>query len=340
MNHIIDKRDYSLQKLNTFGIDARCRRYVDCWGAEAVQRFLAERTADDEPMLIIGGGSNLLLTHDWPGTVVRAGIDHFEIRRHDGVADVIVGAGVPWDTLVEICVPNKVYGLECLSLIPGDVGAAAVQNIGAYGSEAKDYIHKIEAIEIATGKSVEIDAADCHYAYRSSRFKGEWKGRYIITYVHFRLSLAFTPNLGYGNIRQALDEAGIAEPTAQELRDTVVRIRREKLPDPALVGSAGSFFMNPIVPREKYDEIAARYERVPHYDIDEANVKIPAGWMIEQCGWKGKRVGNAGVWPRQALVLVNYGGATGKEIVDLSDNIRNDVREKFGVEIKPEVNIV
>lgn len=335
-----DTRDRSLLPFNTFGIDVRCRRCVYCWNTSDVQELIRTRTTEDDPLLVIGSGSNLLLTGDYPATVAVIGIDELECKRHQDHIDVRVGAGVLWDGLLQIAIDHEWYGPECLALIPGKVGSAAVQNIGAYGYEAKDFITKVEAVETATGDEVEIDPADCQYSYRHSRFKDEWKGRYIITHVHFRFDTQFHTQIRYAGVHRALDEAGIAEPTPQQLRDTVIAIRQAKLPDPEKIGNAGSFFMNPIVPRAKYDDIAAQWPDVPHYDLTDGRVKIPAGWMIEQCGWKGRSLGRAGVYDKQALVLVNLGGATGKEIVALSDAIRHDVREKFGVEIFPEVNIV
>ena len=234
--------------------------------------------------------------------------------------------------------------MENLSLIPGEVGASAVQNIGAYGAEAKDVIESIEAVEIATGKVVTISAADCNYAYRQSIFKHEWKNKYLITHVTYRLSSTFTPHLDYGNIRTELEKKGIATPTAQQLRDTIIEIRNEKLPDPKVEGNAGSFFMNPIVDKEKYQELAARYDKMPHYVVEDTNgevaYKIPAGWMIDQCGWKGRTLGKAGVHAKQALVLVNRGGATGADITHLMKTIQDDVKRTFGIELHPEVNII
>ena len=234
--------------------------------------------------------------------------------------------------------------MENLSLIPGEVGASAVQNIGAYGAEAKDVIESIEAVEIATGKVVTISAADCNYAYRQSIFKHEWKNKYLITHVTYRLSSTFTPHLDYGNIRAELEKKGIVTPTAQQLRDTIIEIRNEKLPDPKVEGNAGSFFMNPIVDKEKFQELAARYEKMPHYVVEDTNgevaYKIPAGWMIDQCGWKGKTLGKAGVHAKQALVLVNRGGATGADITHLMKTIQDDVKRSFGIELHPEVNII
>jgi UDP-N-acetylmuramate dehydrogenase len=245
-----------------------------------------------------------------------------------------------FDDVVAYSITQGLYGAENLSLIPGDVGASAVQNIGAYGAEAKDLIRSICAVEIATGNVCVVENAECEYGYRQSRFKHDWKNQYLILSVDYQFSETFEPRLDYGNIRSELEKNGIANPSAQELRDTIIRIREAKLPDPKVLGNAGSFFMNPIVARSKYNELAAQYEGMPHYDVDADSVKIPAGWMIDQCGWKGKSLGRAGVHDKQALVLVNRGGATGQEVVALCETIQKDVRQKFGVDIHPEVNII
>ena len=289
------------------------------------------------PYIIIGGGSNLLLTRDFEGIVVRSAIKghYFE----DGYR-MVCGSGETFDDMVATSIEAGYYGLENLSLIPGDVGASAVQNIGAYGVEAKDLILCVWAIEIATGKPCMWGNEECEYGYRQSRFKHDWKNRYLITRVTYGLSRTFEPHLDYGNIRAELERKGITEPTAQQLRQTIIDIRNAKLPDPKVTGNAGSFFMNPVVSREKYEELAAQFADMPHYKVDEQHEKIPAGWMIDQCGWKGRTMGRAGVHPKQALVLVNLGGATGSEIVALCNAIRQDVKVKFGIDIHPEVNII
>jgi len=230
--------------------------------------------------------------------------------------------------------------MENLSLIPGDVGASAVQNIGAYGVEAKDLILCVWMVEIPTGKTWMLGNEECEYGYRQSRFKKDWKNRFLITRVTYGLSKTFRPHLDYGNIRAELERKGISSPTAQQLRETIIEIRNAKLPDPKVEGNAGSFFMNPIVTKVRYEKLAAQYPDMPHYKVDSRHVKIPAGWMIDQCGWKGKSLGRAGVHSKQALVLVNRGGATGEEIVTLCEAIRKDVKEKFGIDIYPEVNII
>ena len=340
-----DFRNYSLKEHNTFGIDAKCRRFIefeDDDEAVEVTKILRESAT---PYIIIGGGSNLLLTKDFDGIVVRSGIKgHYFEESGDGSQETVVrmtcGSGEVWDDMVATSIKAGYYGMENLSLIPGDVGASAVQNIGAYGVEAKDLIVSVEAVEIATGQVVTISGKDCGYGYRQSKFKQEWKNRYLITHVTYQLSTSFQPHLDYGNIRQELEKKGITEPTAQQVRDIIIDIRNAKLPDPKVMGNAGSFFMNPIVTRQKYEHLAAQYPMMPHYEVDGSYEKIPAGWMIEQCGWKGKSLGRAGVHDKQALVLVNRGGATGAEIVALCDAIRKDVKTKFDIDIHPEVNIV
>ncbi len=332
-----DIRDYSLKEHNTFGIEAKCSRFLefeDDQEALEVARILRE---SKQPYIIIGGGSNLLLTRDFGGIVVRSAIKgHY---YEDGYR-MVCGSGETWDDMVATSIEAGYYGMENLSLIPGDVGASAVQNIGAYGVEAKDLILCVWAIEIATGKPCMWGNEECEYGYRQSRFKHDWKDKYLITRVTYGLSRTFTPHLDYGNIRQELERLGISNPTAQQLRQTIIDIRNAKLPDPKVTGNAGSFFMNPVVAKAKYEQLAALYPDMPHYPVDAEHEKIPAGWMIDQCGWKGKSLGRAGVHPKQALVLVNLGGATGQEVVELCNTIRHDVLQKFGIEIHPEVNIV
>ena len=331
-----DLRDYSLLAHNTFGIDARCSRFLEYETAVEAQQVANILRETSIPYIIIGGGSNLLLTRDFPGIVVHSAVKGWDIAG----CRMACGSGETWDDIVAISLQNGLYGAENLSLIPGDVGASAVQNIGAYGAEAKDFIREVHAIEIATGRLCVIDREDCQYGYRQSRFKQEWKNRFLITMVVYEFSDSFQPRLDYGNIRSELERRGIVEPTPQQLRQVIIDIRNVKLPDPKVQGNAGSFFMNPVVSRQKYEELAAQYPQMPHYTVDAQHEKIPAGWMIEQCGWKGKSLGRAGVHDKQALVLVNLGGATGQEIVDLCETIRKDVSDKFGIEIHPEVNVI
>ena len=332
-----DCKNYSLLHHNTFGIEACCQRFLEYADEQEARNVAQLLTALALPYIIIGGGSNLLLTRDFDGIVVHSAIRGIELL--DG-GRVRCGSGEVWDDVVDWCVKHQLYGAENLSLIPGDVGASAVQNIGAYGVEVKDLIETVEAVEIATGAQVTFTNADCQYGYRDSRFKHEWKNRYLVTHVVYKLHTAFEPKLDYGNIRSALAAKGIDNVTAEALRQVIIEIRREKLPDPEVMGNAGSFFMNPVVSREKYEQLVAQYPQMPHYFIDEQHEKIPAGWMIDQCGWKGKSLGRAGVHDKQALVLVNRGGATGAEIVALCQQIQHDVKQRFGIDIYPEVNVI
>jgi UDP-N-acetylmuramate dehydrogenase len=331
-----DIQNYSLLQHNTFGMDVSCRRFLEYESVEEAQQVAAILRVSHQPFLIIGSGSNLLLTGDYDGIVVHSAIRGIE--EHDAM--VTAGSGETFDQLISWCIAHGLYGLINLSLIPGDVGASAVQNIGAYGVEVAQYINKVEAVEIATGKVVTILAAECGYAYRQSLFKTEWKNRYLITRVTYQLSTVFEPHIDYGNIRAELERQGIASPSPEQLRQVIIDIRRSKLPDPDVEGNAGSFFVNPIVQRSLFEELLTHYPDMPHYPVDDEHVKIPAGWMIERCGWKGKSLGRAGVHSKQALVLVNRGGATGNDVVTLCRQIQHDVKAMFGVEIHPEVNIV
>jgi UDP-N-acetylmuramate dehydrogenase len=332
---MVDKHNYSLLPHNTFGIEAKCCRFMEYSSVEEAQQIARQL---EEPYLLIGAGSNLLLTRDFDGTVVHSVVKGIENQSNGRVR---CGSGETWDEVVAWCVGHGLYGAENLSLIPGEVGASAVQNIGAYGAEVKDWMETVEAVEIGTGRLCTFSREECQYGYRDSCFKHEWKNKYLITYVVYRLSDDGNHlSTEYGNIRSELDRRGILSPTAAQLRQVVIDIRNAKLPDPKVTGNAGSFFMNPIVERQKFEQLLAEYPNMPHYYIDADHEKIPAGWMIDQCGWKGRSLGRAGVHDLQALVLVNRGGATGQDIVDLCETIRRDVRERFGIDIHPEVNIV
>ncbi len=331
-----DYRNYSLKEHNTFGLDARCCRFLEYESEDEAQRVAEILRTEVTPYIIIGGGSNLLLTKNFDGIVVHSAIRGSEVEGNQ----IKCGSGETWDDVVEYCLVKGLYGAENLSLIPGDVGASAVQNIGAYGVEAKDFIKNVQAVEIATGEVKLFTNEECRYAYRQSRFKQDWKNRYLITSVVYEFDPVFHPRFDYGNVRTELERRGIHEPTPQQLRQVIIDIRNAKLPDPKVMGNAGSFFMNPVVSRSRYEQLASQYPDMPHYTVDAEHEKIPAGWMIEQCGWKGKALGRAGVHGRQALVLVNLGGATGNEIVDLYQTIQKDVKQKFDIEIYPEVNVI
>ncbi|BDW77256.1 UDP-N-acetylenolpyruvoylglucosamine reductase [Bacteroides finegoldii DSM 17565] len=286
----------------------------------------------------IGGGSNLLFTKDYDGLILHSRIGGIEVTAEDSqTVSLRVGAGVVWDDFVACCVEHGWYGAENLSLIPGEVGASAVQNIGAYGVEVKDLITAVETVNVQ-GYGRVYSVEECEYAYRSSIFKRPENKSVFVTYVRFRLSKEERYTLDYGTIRQEL--AKYPAPTLPIVRKVIIEIRESKLPDPKVMGNAGSFFMNPIVAKEKLEALQRDYPRIPYYELPDGRVKIPAGWMIDQCGWKGKSLGPAAVHDKQALVLVNRGGAKGSDIVALSDAVRASVRDKFGIDIHPEVNVI
>ncbi len=334
----------SLLSRNTFGIDQRCDELL-VYQNEADARAIAlDGRLQTTPYLLLGGGSNLLLTRDFPGLVITPE-KRFDVRvEQESDTEVVLRcwAGTTFDDVVAYAVGQGWHGLENLSLIPGECGASAVQNIGAYGAEAKDAIVDVEAVELGTGKTIVKKAADCGYSYRQSRFKHEWKDKYIILSVSYRLTKTFSPDLDYGNIRAELERRNIAadQLTAKQLRDVIIDIRRAKLPDPEVTGNAGSFFMNPIVDQATFERLKASHPDLRYFEMGDDRYKIPAGWMIDQCGWKGKSLGPAGVHDKQALVLVNRGGAKGADIVALMRAVQAAVRERFGLELHPEVNVI
>lgn len=333
-------KDYSLGSCHTFGMDVKAAVFIEYDSVDELKRLLAEADWLRGPWLHIGGGSNLLFAGDYRGTVLHSAVKGYKVVYEDNAqVHVRVGAGEVWDEFVAYAVAHGWYGAENLSLIPGEVGASAVQNIGAYGVEAKDLIVRVEAVEAATGEKCTFDNAECRYAYRESIFKKEWKQRYIITYVTYRLQKTPCWRLDYGNVRGELEKRG-GKLTLEQVRNTIIDIRRAKLPDPKEQGNAGSFFMNPVMPRKQYEALLVAWPDMPHYDVDADRVKIPAAWMIDRLGWKGKQMGRAGVHPKQPLVLVNLGGATGREVMSLAEAIQKSVRETFGVEIVPEVNYI
>ena len=328
---------YSLLPYNTFGIDVSASRFLEYASVAELKEYIAQG-AVTTPFLHIGGGSNLLFTKDYDGLILHSRIGGIEVTAEDSqTVSLRVGAGVVWDDFVACCVEHGWYGAENLWLIPGEVGASAVQNIGAYGVEVKDLITAVETVNVQ-GYGRVYSVEECEYAYRSSIFKRPENKSVFVTYVRFRLSKEERYTLDYGTIRQEL--AKYPAPTLPIVRKVIIEIRESKLPDPKVMGNAGSFFMNPIVAKEKLEALQRDYPRIPYYELPDGRVKIPAGWMIDQCGWKGKSLGPAAVHDKQALVLVNRGGAKGSDIVALSDAVRASVRDKFGIDIHPEVNVI
>ena len=332
------RKDFSLKKFNTFGLTARAAQFAPVFSVQELQQVLRE---NGQPVHILGGGSNILLTGDLAGLTIKNEIDGIAISEVTSNQTVIeVGGGVEWHSLVLWAIGNDLGGIENLSLIPGSVGAAPIQNIGAYGVELRDVFHSLEAVEMATGKVHTFDAAECQFGYRDSFFKREGKGCFFITKVRLRLTVTdHGLNLSYGAIQQTLEEMQVKKPTVRDVSNAVIAIRRGKLPDPKEIGNSGSFFKNPEVEKADFQRLKAAFPNIVHFDLPDGKVKIPAGWLIEQAGWKGRRFGDAGCHAKQALVLVNYGGATGQEILELAHRIQDSVEEKFGIRLTPEVNI-
>lgn len=331
----------SLKSYNTFGIDVTTRYLVEVDNDQDIQTLLQLPDIQSLPKLILGGGSNLLLTQDFNGLVIKINIKGIEtIKENQDYVWLRAGAGESWHEFVMYCVERGLGGIENLSLIPGTVGAAPMQNIGAYGVEIKDTFDRLEAVDIATGVKRIFTNTDCRFGYRDSVFKNEVKGQYIISNVLFRLDKNPVFHTSYGDIQKTLEQMGVKELTIKAISEAVIKIRRSKLPDPAEIGNAGSFFKNPEIPTSQYEALRNEYPEFPGYIINEEIVKVPAGWLIEQCGWKGKRFGNIGVHARQALVLVNYGGGKGIEIKQLAERIQTSVEERFGIHLHTEVNFV
>lgn len=327
---------YSLLKHNTFHIEANSRYFIEYDSEDELIATLSSNIVRTNDVLPIGSGSNLLFTRDFDGVILHSGIKGFTItEKKDAYTSVQIGAGEIWDNVVDYCIKSNLYGAENLSLIPGEIGAAAVQNIGAYAVEIKDIIETVDAVEIKTGRKRRFSKDECNYAYRESIFKKELKNQYIITFVTLRLSNAPHFQLDYGNIKEALSAKG--ELTLQTVRDTIIEIRESKLPNPEKIGNAGSFFMNPYISRNQFADLKQTHPTIPSYPVSETEVKIPAAWLIEQCGWEGKTIGNVGVHDKQSLVLVNKGHAKAQEIVDLSQLIIKSVEEKFHICLIPEV---
>ena len=332
-------RNISLRCYNSFGLDYKADRFISIRTEMKAKKLLSDKNSIKYPLHILGGGSNVLFTSDFNGTILHPATKGIKIEeKHPEYVIVSAGAGIIWDKFVEWSVNKGYGGLENLSLIPGMVGASPVQNIGAYGVEVRDTIVKVRTVSIYDGSIKEFSNDDCHFGYRNSIFKGKLKGQYLITKVYFKLSTNPSFNLDYGSLNTELKELG--DINLNNIRTAVITIRRSKLPDPEQIGNAGSFFKNPIVSESIIMQLRKDYPEIPTYGSNDEKMKIAAGWLIEQCGWKGKRYGNTGVHEKQALVLVNYGNATGSEIYNLSEEIKNSVLKKFGIELEREVEVI
>ncbi len=333
---IKDYRDYSLLKHNTFGIDASTKRFIDFESETELCSIL--EAGITPPLFVIGGGSNLLFVGDFKGTILHSSICGISVVAEDEENVFLrVGSGVNWDSLVQYTVERGWCGLENLSLIPGEVGASAVQNVGAYGVEAGELIYEVETISLHNATKRLFTQTECRFAYRKSIFKEEEKGKYAITYVTYKLKKQAEFKLAYGNIKERVELLGGA--TLANVRKAVCEVRSEKLPCPSKTGSAGSFFMNPVVSAEKAAELLKKYPAMPQYKVDEG-VKLSAGWLIEQCGWKERPHERVGVYCKQALVVINRGGATGNDVLEFSSAVCDSVKERYGVELKMEVNVI
>jgi UDP-N-acetylmuramate dehydrogenase len=335
------RKNFSLKQLNTFGIEARAAFFVEVASEEELRQVLLHEEYTSLPRLILGGGSNLLFTKDFDGLVIKInlqGITVIEEGEHSML--IKAGAGVVWHEFVLYTIEKGLAGVENMSLIPGTVGAAPMQNIGAYGAEIKDVFESLEAMSVKDGTIRTFDGPACNFGYRESVFKKEAKNQYIITSVTFRLQKTPVYNTSYGAIQDTLAQMGVKELSLKAVSDAVVQIRKSKLPDPAEIGNAGSFFKNPEISSEHYYKLKTQYPEMPGYAVASGNVKVPAGWLIEKCGWKGKRTGEVGVHTNQALVLVNYGNGKGNDIVALSEQIQAAVKQSFNIELSPEVNFI
>jgi len=331
----------SLQPYNTFGLEAKAQYFAAVDSVAGFQEVFQDAKWGNVPRLILGGGSNILLTKDVAGLVIRNELKGIELIRQDNDhLWVKAGAGENWHQFVQHCVANGWAGIENLSLIPGNIGAGPMQNIGAYGTELKDVFDSLEALEIATGKVYTFDKTDCQFGYRESVFKRALKDQYVIVSVTLRLNKRPNFNTSYGAIEQELERMETTDLSIKAISQAVINIRSSKLPDPKQIGNAGSFFKNPVIPLIQFESLKERFPEMVSYPVTATEVKLAAGWLIDQAGWKGKRIGQHGVHDRQALVLVNHGGARGQQIYDLSQEILESIMDKYGVQLEREVNII
>lgn len=334
------QENINIQAYNTFGIDCNTKYFAPFNSIKDLQSILANPIRKANKLLVLGGGSNLLFTKDFNGLIIKnelTGI--YKVKEDAEYVWIEAMAGETWHDFVMYAIDHDYGGIENLSLIPGSVGAAPMQNIGAYGVEIKDVFHELEAIHIETGEQVRFTKKRCKFGYRESIFKNRLKHQYIITSVTLRLTKNHEVNTTYGAIETQLNEKNVSRPTIKHISDAVIAIRQSKLPDPALIGNSGSFFKNPIISNHKFEKLQAKFPEVAHYIVDADHVKVAAGWLIDQAGWKGKTSENFGVHKNQALVLVNYGGAKGKDIYNLSTEILKDIKDKYDINLEREVNI-
>jgi UDP-N-acetylmuramate dehydrogenase len=340
-NDFTIRRDVDLAPFNTLDVHANASYFVQIDSVPSLKSLLKTPRWQNERKFILGGGSNVLFIDDFEGLVIHIAITGKRIIKKDkNFSWLTIGAGENWHNLVRYCVERGWGGLENLSLIPGSVGAAPVQNIGAYGAELRDVFESLTAVNVQTGVERNFSKSECRFGYRSSIFKRKLKNWFVITDVTLKLSLHPETNTSYGAIEAWLSKNKISSPTISDVSDAVIEIRNAKLPDPSELANAGSFFKNPVIDNELFKKLKKKYSSIPGYPAGNSKTKVPAGWLIEQTGWKGKTVGNVGTFCRQALVIVNHGGAAGQEILQVAEKIQHSVEEKFGIKLVPEVNVV
>ena len=339
-NSTMTREWVSLKPHNSFQIDANAAFWTEISSAADLLRLMDTAIFLEQPRLILGGGSNILFTQDFPGLIMKIRIPGITVlSENDHEVVLQIGAGVIWDDLVRHTIDRGWGGLENLSMIPGETGAAPIQNIGAYGVEIDSVFVSLDAIDLKTGELTRFDREMCRFGYRDSIFKRDLKGKFLITSVTLRLSKQPWLHLEYGNLREVLSADGITEPDIRHIGSAVRKIRSSKLPDPSVTGNAGSFFKNPVISQDQFRKLSGTHPGIPSYPAGN-QIKIPAAWLIDQCGFKGKRLGDAGVHERHALILVNHGKATGKDILDLAHSVRAEVHDRFGITLEPEVNLV
>jgi UDP-N-acetylmuramate dehydrogenase len=335
------QKNYPLKDLNTFGIDVKAQLFANIKSEEQLYSLLTDKIFKDMPKFILGGGSNILFIQDFEGIVIKNSIPGIEIIKQDeNYVWIKAGAGIIWHHMVLFCVERNLGGIENLSLIPGTVGAAPIQNIGAYGQEVKDVFENLEGLHIDSGDKKIFTSNQCKFAYRDSVFKRELKNKFVITSLVLRLSKKPVLNLNYGAVREELEKLNLENFTIKNVSDVICKIRQSKLPDPKQIANAGSFFKNPEIGEDTFLKLKKEFPAIIGYPLENKKVKLAAGWLIEQCGWKGKRVGNTGSHSKQALVLVNYGGAKGSDILALAEQIKESVKNKFGIKLEEEINII
>jgi len=333
--------NHSLKNLNTFGVDVKAKLFAEVFAEEELIKLLVDENLQKEKKFILGGGSNILFTKDFEGILIKISIPGIKvIEENFDSAIVEAGAGVVWNNFVIFCVDNDIGGIENLALIPGTVGAAPIQNIGAYGQEQADTLISLTGIFIESGVIKTFNKSECKFSYRSSIFKEELKNKVIITSVCFKLSKNPKPNISYKNLNEHFSKKEISNPTIKDISNAVAEIRRSRLPDPANIGNTGSFFKNPVLSEETFNKLKSEYPEMVSFPSDEGFVKVSAGWLLEKCGWKGKRIGEVGTSPQHALIVCNFGKASGAEILEFTMRLKEEVANKFGIKLEEEVNIL